>query len=73
MRMLNDGLGLLRMRDIIGETLLQVREVILYLDIVVVGLQRPLHKPGLTRQSGGDGNGIRRHHPLQVRRHVIAL
>ena len=66
MCMLDDGFSLFRMVDIVLEALLKIREVVLHLDIVVVGLQCSLHEPCLASVAGADSNTVRRHDPLQV-------
>ena len=69
----DDGLGLVGVRRVVVEALLEVGKVGLHLDVVIVGLEPAFHKPRFTRGSRHHGNRVGRHHPLQVGGHVVAL
>ena len=73
MGMIDDLLRLVWMGGVVGQSLLQVAEVIFDSDVVIVGYQSALHEPRLARWARHHGDGIGRHHPLQVGGHIIAL
>ena len=71
--MRDDRLGLVRMLDVVAHPLFEVGIVGPDLDVVVTGDERALHEPRLVGRTGHHGQRVRRHDPLEVRRHVVAL
>ena len=58
MSVLDDGLGLIRMIDVVLQALFEIGEIFLYLDIVVVRDKLALHKPCFLRVLRGNGNTV---------------
>ena len=71
--MVRYGFSLFGMLNVVSELILKVGEVGTYLYIVVVGLERSLHKPCLTCRTWHHRHRVGRHDPLEVARHVVAL
>ena len=73
MGMLDNLFRLCRMSDVIVQFLLQIGKVILNLNIVIIGNQLSLHKPGFTGRTRHYGNGVGRHYPFQIGGDIVTL
>ena len=61
------------MLDVVAHPLFEVGIVGPDLDVMVIGDERALHEPRLVGRAGHHGQRVRRHDPLEVRRHIVAL
>ena len=69
----NNLFRLSRMIDVISQFFFQIRKVIFNFNIVIIRNKFSFHEPCFTSGTCHYGNGVGRHHPLQIGGHIITF